>query len=67
MKRQDGFLDMQDAARFLGVSENTLYKWCTPYGRKRTKIPVRKHGRLNRFWIDDLKLWSDRKNGILLV
>ena len=50
------FLTPAQAAEFLGVKLNTIYKWV-----QTKQIPYRKHGRLIRFFRDDLLEWSKSK------
>ena len=50
------FMTPSQAADFLGVKLNTIYKWV-----QMKKIPYRKHGRLIRFSRRDLLDWSKSK------
>ena len=52
----DEFLTVAQAAKLLGVTVPTIYRW-----RYEHRIPYRKHGRLVRFSKQDLLAWS--RNG----
>ena len=48
------FITAREAADFLSVSEQTIYKWV-----HERRIPYRKHGRKLVFSLVDLKRWSN--------
>jgi excisionase family DNA binding protein len=47
------FLSPKEAAELLGVSITTIYKWI-----QMKQVPYRKHGRLVKFYKEDLLEWS---------
>jgi excisionase family DNA binding protein len=57
MARLDEYVKIAEAARFLGVSQNTLRAWATT-----GKIPVRVNpaNKYRLFWQDDLEEFLDR-------
>jgi len=60
---QSPFLDVREAGLFLKVKRSTIYGWI--HKKRVLKFPVRYHGRKPVFLIEDLKRWSDERNGFL--
>jgi len=56
ISREKELLDTREAARFLGISKNTLYEWVV-----QRKIPFVKVGRLVKFRPSELEAWLKKR------
>ena len=56
-KTEDRWLSVDEICRYLGVSNDTIYKWIKEKG-----MPARRVGRLWKFKITDIDEWV-RKGG----
>lgn len=57
------FVGPVTAARDLVVSVSTIYGWS--HRCQKLRFPLRKHGRKSVFLREELRIWSDWRNGVI--